>query len=127
MPDINLENVGLFTGIYGDTTLELEVPTTKVTTILIAGITATKSADKDVWLDGALTYTIEIENDSDQDFILPKFTDILDTTYITLVDDSVEVDGIPAAYTYVSGLLTVDLATIAKGETVIITFQVQKI
>ena len=70
-----------------------------------------------------------ITNGAENAFETPKITDTLDPTLIKLVEDTVEVDGTKAEYDYDSttGLLTVNLGTIAVGANSVITFQVQKV
>ena len=59
----------------------------------------------------------------------PEITDILDPALIKLVENSVEVDGKAAQYTYddTTGELKITLDTIEKDASSIITFQVQKV
>lgn len=81
--------------------------------------------------DGLLTYTIVVSNDTDYDYVGPVVTDILDISLISLVDDSVTVDGVKISapqYTWdnSSGKLSISLTDIeAKGKKTI-TFQVEK-
>lgn len=127
MADIKLSNIANVTGNYGliPTTLTSEA----VITELIAGLTIMKVADKQNWASGNLTYTVTISNAAENSFETPEFTDTLDPTLIKLVDKSVKVNGVDAEYTYdsVTGLLKIQLETIAKEESSIITFQVQKV
>lgn len=60
---------------------------------MISGLTITKSADKTVWADGALTYTIKIDNQAAEDYTAPVVTDILNGTLVSFVDGSVTIDG----------------------------------
>ena len=127
MADITLSNIANVTGQYDaiPTTLTSEA----VITEIITGLTILKTADKQNWASGNLTYTVTISNSAENSFETPTFTDTLDTTLIKLVENSVKVNGTDAQYTYDSttGLLTVNLETIAKGESTEITFQVQKV
>ena len=95
---------------------------------MITGLTIIKTADKQNWATGILTYTVTISNDTDVPYESPSFTDILDPDLIKLVDDSVEVNGVASQHTYDSatGLLTIPLETIDKASNSVITFQVQK-
>lgn len=127
MADVILSNIANVTGNYD------AIPTTLVSeaviTELIAGLTIVKTADKQNWASGNLTYTVTITNGAENPFESPVFTDTLDPKLIKLVDDSVEVDGETAEYAYDSttGVLSVTLATIATGSKSEITFQVQKV
>ncbi len=125
MADQILLNKGNLTGTYNG--LDFNEDSTEATTVLVDGFTITKTADKEVWADGILTYTITITNGGDHDLEGPVFSDLLDITKVNIVEDSVYVDGAIKTYTFVGGLLTVNLDTIAVGQTVVITFQVTKI
>lgn len=127
MADVTLSNIANVTGNYDaiPTTLTSEA----VITEMIAGLTIVKTADKQNWASGNLTYTVTILNSAENPFEKPTFTDILDPTLISLVENSVKVDGADAQYTYdpVTGLLTIELETIEKDKSAEITFQVQKV
>ena len=127
MADITLSNIANVTGNYDaiPTTLTSEA----VITEMIAGLTIVKTADKQNWASGNLTYTVTISNSAENAFETPKFTDTLDPVLIKLVENSVKVNGTDANYTYDSetGLLTVDLETIEKDNSAEIIFQVQKV
>lgn len=127
MADVKLTNVPDVTGTYDSipTTLTSEA----IITDLISGLTIVKTADKQNWATGNLTYTIKITNAATSAFEKPTFTDILDPTLIKLVDNSVKVNGTTAEYNYDSGTgkLSVELETIAIEESTTITFQVQKV
>ena len=126
MADVTLSNIANVTGTYDaiPTTLTSEA----VITEIITGLTIVKTADKQNWDSGNLTYTVTILNSAENAFEKPTFTDTLDTALITLVENSVKVNGTNANYTYDSttGLLTVELETIEKDGSSEITFQVQK-
>lgn len=126
MANVKLSNTANVVGNYDSipTTLTSEA----IITEMISGLTIVKTADKQNWATGNLTYTITITNNADNPFEAPKFTDILDPSLIKLVDDSVQVNGTASKYTYdaSSGLLSIELETIANTESTIITFQVQK-
>ena len=127
MADVKLTNVADVTGTYDSipTTLTSEA----IITDLISGLTIVKTADKQNWATGNLTYTVKITNAATSAFEKPTFTDILDPTLIKLVDNSVKVNGTTAEYNYDSGTgkLSVELETIAIEESTTITFQVQKV
>lgn len=108
-----------------------EISTQALVVTMFRGLTATKTADKMIWSDGLLTYTIVVSNDTDYDYVEPVVTNILDISLISLVDDSVTVDGVKIStpqYTWdsSSGKLSISLSDIeAKGKKTI-TFQVEK-
>lgn len=126
MASVKLTNTANVVGNYESvpTTLTSEA----VITEMITGLTIIKTADKQNWATGILTYTVTISNDTDVPYESPSFTDILDPDLIKLVDDSVEVNGVASQHTYDSatGLLTISLETIDKASNSVITFQVQK-
>lgn len=98
---------------------------------MVSGLTITKTADKSIWADGALTYTITINNQSTQSYTSPVITDVLDTSLVVFTPDSVTIDGVKATssqYTYdeSTSILTVNLEDLAAAATKTITFQVTK-
>lgn len=96
---------------------------------MISGLTITKTADKPVWADGLLTYTITVNNSTSQAYTSAVVTDILDTTKVDFVTDSVEIDGSKATseeFKFENNTLTVQLSDIAPSGTKNITFQVKK-
>lgn len=127
MADVKLTNVADVTGTYDSipTTLTSEA----IITDLISGLTIVKTADKQNWATGNLTYTVTITNAAENAFEKPTFTDILDPALIKLVENTVEVNGSTTEYTYdpTTGKLSVELETIATEGSTTITFQVQKV
>lgn len=98
---------------------------------MISGLTITKTADKEVWADGLLTYTIVLDNEATETYTSPVVTDKIDTSLVTFVTGSVTIDGVEATsseYTYEesTGTLTVNLTDIAPSSKKTITFQVTK-
>lgn len=96
---------------------------------MISGLTITKTADKQVWAEGNLTYTIKIDNQSEKTYTEPKITDELDTTKVTFVENSVTIDGVSAdtsKYSLSSNTLTITLDDIAASNSCTVTFQVSK-
>lgn len=98
---------------------------------MVSGLTITKTADKSIWADGALTYTITINNQSTQSYTSPVITDVLDTSLVVFTPDIVTIDGVKATsskYTYdeSTSTLTVNLEDLAAAATKTITFQVTK-
>lgn len=64
-----------------------EIPVTFSSDALVVtmldGLTVTKTADKTVWADGVLTYTIIVNNQTTESFTTPVVTDILDITLVS--------------------------------------------
>lgn len=127
--ETELNNTATVLGNYNS--IPTEISTQALVVTMLKGLTATKTADKMIWSDGLLTYTIVVSNDTDYDYVGPVVTDILDISLISLVDDSVTVDGAKISapqYTWdsSSGKLSISLTDIeAKGKKTI-TFQVEK-
>ena len=108
-----------------------EINSEAVVVSMIDGLTVTKTADKMVWADGLLTYTIVINNKADLSYTTPVITDILDTTKVGFVNESVTIDGVKvenSKYTYEesTGTLTITLDDIEATGSTTITFQVSK-
>lgn len=55
---------------------------------LISGLTVTKSANKMVWADGTLTFTIEVDNQTEKSYTAPVITDVLDINLVSFVAGS---------------------------------------
>lgn len=127
--ETELNNTATVLGNYNS--IPTEISTQALVVTMFRGLTATKTADKMIWSDGLLTYTIVVSNDTDYDYVEPVVTNILDISLISLVDDSVTVDGVKIStpqYTWdsSSGKLSISLTDIeAKGKKTI-TFQVEK-
>ena len=98
---------------------------------MIDGLTVTKTADKMIWADGVLTYTIVVDNQATEAYTTPIITDILDTTLVSFVEDSVTIEGVKAeaseySYDEATGILKINLTDIAPTEKKTVTFQVTK-
>lgn len=98
---------------------------------IVDGLSITKTADKEMWADGVLTYTIVVTNDADQTYETPVLTDVLDTSLIEFVNGSVTIDGVEATsseYKYESGTgtLTINLQNIVTSSSKTVKFQVSK-
>lgn len=111
------------------------VPTTITSEALVVtmidGLTVTKTADKQVWADGNLTYTILVDNKSTESYTNPTITDILDTTLVTFIPESVTIGGQKAetsqySYDEATGKLTITLSDIGPSASETVTFQVAK-
>ena len=126
---MDLSNTVSVLGNYNN--IPTEISSEAVVVSMIDGLTVTKTADKMVWADGLLTYTIVINNKADLSYTTPVITDILDTTKVGFVNDSVTINGVKAEtskYTYEesTGKLTINLDDITATGSTTITFQVSK-
>ncbi len=126
---MDLSNIVSVLGNYNN--IPTEINSEAVVVSMIDGLTVTKTADKMVWADGLLTYTIVINNKADLSYITPVITDILDTTKVGFVNESVTIDGVKAEtskYTYEesTGTLTITLDDIEATGSTTITFQISK-
>ena len=124
-----LSNLASALGNYNS--IPTSITSDAVLVTMVSGLTITKSADKTIWADGALTYTIKIDNQSSETYAAPVVTDILYGTLVNFVDGSVTIDGVKATeseYSYEEGTntLKVTLADVAAGGSKTITFQVTK-
>ena len=98
---------------------------------MVSGLTLEKTADKPVWADGELTYTITLKNEAASNYESPVITDVIDTTLVEFVDGSVIIDGSAATsdqYNYNSGnnTLTINLTDVGASSTKVISFKVRK-
>lgn len=124
-----LSNTATVLGNYNS--IPTEISTQALVVTMITGLTVTKTADKMVWSEGNLTYTIVINNEADESYTSPIITDMLDTSLITFVNDSITVDGVnldTTKYTWdaATGKLTINLEDIAVNTKKTVTFQVSK-
>lgn len=124
-----LSNTATVLGNYNN--IPTEISTQALVVTMITGLTVSKTADKMVWSEGALTYTITINNEAEETYTSPVITDMLDTNLITFVNDSITVDGIKlenSKYTWdeSTGKLTITLSDIEKSAQKIVKFQVSK-
>ena len=129
MAQVTLTNQADFSGSYGTTASPVVFSSNAVTTTIVQGLTATKTADKTYWVNGPLLYTIRIENNSGESFTKGVLTDVLNTDLITL--DSaygVEINSSKTSdYIYTSGNLSIQLPDLEDGGTATVTFQVVQV
>lgn len=124
-----LSNTVSALGNYNDVPTAMASEAVLVT--LLDGLKITKTADKPVWADGVLTYTIVLTNDETKPYTAPVVTDIIDNTLVDFVSGSVMIEGVAAtddqySYNENTHTLTVLLDDIAATSTRTITFQVKK-
>lgn len=125
----NLSNTVTVLGNYNE--IPTSISSQPLVVAMIDGLTVTKTADKMVWADGVLTYTIEVDNKALESYTSPTITDVLDISLISFVNDSVTIDGAKAEeskYTYndADGTLTISIPDIAASGKCVVTFQVSK-
>ncbi len=128
MAEVSLTNQVDISGQYGDASSPISFSSNIVTTSIIQGLTVTKTADKVNWVDGPLTYTVQIQNTSGSSLTSGVLTDNLNTdlvefnnTYGVTIDDSPT-----SSFTYSDGELKITLPTLANDQTTKIMFQVTK-
>lgn len=124
-----LSNTVSALGNYNDVPTAMASEAVLVT--MLDGLKITKTADKPVWADGVLTYTITLTNDESKPYIAPVVTDIIDNTLVEFVAGSVMIEGVAAteeqySYNENTHTLTIMLDDIAATSTRTITFQVKK-
>lgn len=129
MAQVTLTNQADFAGSYGAAASPVVFSSNSVSTTIIQGLTATKTADKAYWVNGPLLYTIKIENNSGDTFTKGVLTDVFDTALVTL--DTVYGVEINAAktsdYTFTAGNLSINLPDLEDGGTATVTFQVTQV
>lgn len=127
--ETQLNNTTVIVGNYNE--IPVSVSSQALVVTMIDGLTVTKTADKPVWADGYLTYTIEVDNQTTKDYTSPVVTDVLDSSLITFVNGSVSVNGEKLeeskySYNEGTGTLTINLSDILPSSKATITFQVAK-
>ena len=129
MAELSLTNKVDIAGNYGDASNPITFSSNDVTTTLIQGLTVTKNADKTYWVNGPLTYTLTITNNSGGKLDSGVITDKLDTNLISLDETyGVLINGSKTEdYTYTTGTLTVNLPELADSSTTTVTFQVNRV
>ena len=66
-----------------------EINSNALVVVMINGLTVTKSADKMNWADGLLTFTVVINNETNETYKNPVISDILDTSLVTFEDGTI--------------------------------------
>lgn len=125
MADVQLTSSTKATGLYDSASLE--ALSSVVTVTLVNGLTLTYDVDKTVWSgSGVLNYTLTVGNTADHDFEDPVIETVAFDSAVTIVTDSVEVDGTPTTYTFTGNVLSVTIPTVTTTNSSVITFQMQK-
>ena len=94
-------------------------------------VTGTKTVDKTIVNTGEkITYTINAVNNTKGAWTSVQLYDVLDTSVLTLIDDSIYIDGIrylsgSGKWTFVDRQLVINLGDIAAGQSVKCDFTVQ--
>lgn len=127
--ETNLNNIASVLGNYNS--IPTQINSEALVVVMISGLTVKKTADKMVWGDGKLTYTIEVNNQTNVDYTDPVITDELDTSLINFVTGSVKLNGVEldaSKYTYddSTGVLTINIETVASMQKSMVTFEVEK-
>ena len=121
-----LSNSVSVTGAYNDIPTSITSLVSIVT--MIDGLKVTKEANKKVWADGILTYTITVINNTEKTYVKPVVSDTLDVSLVELVKDSVIVNGSSSTYQFDegTGVLTISLDDIDASTSKTIEFEVKK-
>jgi|GEM_PF-6016605 len=87
-----------------------------------------KSADRSVVFVGErVTYTIRVDNFTATQVSGISISDELDLGLVNFVSNSVFVNDVSAAYSFVGGVLMVEIGSLAAGAAAVVTFQVEVI
>lgn len=124
----DLTNQVNIVGEYGNTSTPISFSSNVVSTTIVEGLSVTKTANKINWVDGPLTYTIVITNNSGSALKDGILTDKLD---ISLIDFDktygVKLNDQPMSnYNYNDGELKITLPELSNNSTTTILFQVIK-
>lgn len=127
--ETELTNTATVLGNYNN--IPTEISTQALVVTMISGLSVTKTADKMIWSEGDLTYTIVINNQTEESYTSPVITDILNTSLVTFVNDSVTVDNVKletSQYTWddSTGKLTINLSDIDSKTKKTVAFKVSK-
>lgn len=126
MAKVVTTNQSDFSGTYGTEAEPITFASNIVSTTIISGLTAVLSADKKYWVDGPLTYTVVITNNSGDTYSKGVLADSIDTANVSFdTAFGVEIGGEKTSdYTYSGGALSVNLPDIAEGSTLTVSFRV---
>lgn len=124
-----LANTIKATGTYNNIPTTLTSNTSVVN--LIEGLTLQKEADKQNWLDGLLTYTITLTNNTENDYKDTQLIDTINTSLVAFVPASVTINNVSATekqykYEEENQTLTIQLDTVTASSEIKVTFKVKK-
>lgn len=127
--ETELTNTATVLGNYNN--IPTEISTQALVVTMISGLSVTKTADKMIWSEGDLTYTIVVNNQTKESYTSPVITDILNTSLVTFVNDSVTVDNVKletSQYTWddSTGKLTINLSDIDSKAKKTVAFKVSE-
>ena len=122
--ETELSNTVRAVGNYNDVPTSITSAVSVVT--MISGLTITKTADKPVWADGNLTYSIVINNQAEKDYVTPEITDVLDSLIDFVPESGVQAETSSYSYNEGTKTLTINLDDITAGKSKTVTFQVKK-
>ncbi len=117
------------TAVGNYNSIPTSITSTASVVTMIDGLTIAKTADKTVWADGELTYTIIVDNQTEKTYEEPVITDKLNTTLVEFIDGSVIIEGVAATsseYLYQTDTLTINLSTINANDSKTVSFKVRK-
>lgn len=124
-----LNNVVTSTGTYNNMPTSLTSNNTVVN--MIDGPTITKSADKQNWSSGNLTYTIVLDNQTITSYVNPSIVDVIDNNLVDFVIGSVTINGSKMSeenYDYDNNMhtLMIRLDSLSANSETTITFSVKR-
>ena len=91
-------------------------------------LSISKLANKNIWSDGILKYSITITNNSNSNIINATFKDVINPKYANVIPSSVLVNNSSYQFTYnkVTGQLEINNLNINVNEIVTVTYSVSK-
>ena len=89
---MNLSNIVSVLGNYNN--IPTEINSDKLIVTMVDGLKVTMTADKMVWADGLLTYTIVINDNTDLSYVAPVIADVKDISMVSFVNESITIDGV---------------------------------
>lgn len=127
MAEKKVSNQADIEATYGDTGTPISFSSNLVTTTIVEGISVVKSADKTYWVDGPLTYTIVVTNNSGISLSGGTLSDTLDTSVSFDMDYGVFLnDSKTSDFEYTAPTLKVNLPTLEDSQSATIKFRVTK-
>lgn len=121
---MKLKNMVYSTGKYNDYEVSLTSNTSIVT--MKNALSISMDADKKNWAFGHLTYKIIINNESNSMYENLLLTNIINTSLVEFVLDSVMINDLKSEYDYDNKVLSINIPNIEPNSTTIIKFRVQK-
>lgn len=124
-----LSNTVSASGIYNNVTTLLTSNNSLVN--LVDELVLNMSANKTNWSDGNLVYTIEVSNQSEKNHKNVIVNDVIDTSLVNFIIDSVKINNVLAnegqySYDLDKHMLTINLDEVLGTSKVVISFSVKK-